>query len=248
MFRSDCSSKLSNMKKKKKKKRDSLRSVYLSNKPLVAVKEVGIPFDYCDIVTSTTHKSLRGPGGGIIFYRRGTKPRKQRMVLNRGDDSTYDFEEKTNFALYPSLQGGPHNNHIAALAIALKQVKTPEYKVYMQQVKENANALASALLNRKCRLGTDETDNHLLLWVLTTLRLIGTPAMASRGYSEDDFETIADSLFRAALLTCTVQREHAKSLEDFLRSLQNNKDIIELRDGVETCASRVCNARIQYLI
>lgn len=132
------------------------------------------PFDYCDIVTSTTHKSLRGPRGGIIFYRKGLKPRKRGMLLSQGDESDqYEFEEKINFAVFPSLQGGPHNNHIAALAIALKQVATPEYKAYMQQVKKNTQALASALLRRKCRLVTGGTDNHLILWDLRPLGLTG---------------------------------------------------------------------------
>ncbi|XP_045803313.1 serine hydroxymethyltransferase 7 isoform X1 [Trifolium pratense] len=236
---------------------------------LVAAKEVASPFEYCDIVTSTTHKSLRGPRGGIIFYRKGPKPRRQGFVLNHGDDSTYDFEEKINFALYPSLQGGPHNNHIAALAIALKQVSTPEYKAYMQQVKRNAQALAIALLRRKCRLVTDGTDNHLLLWDITALGLIdrnyekvceachitlnkcaiygsissggvriGTPAMTSRGCVEDDFEAIADFLFRAAQITSIIQREHGKSCKDFLKGLQNNKDIFDLRNRVETFGSQ----------
>ncbi|KAJ6405240.1 hypothetical protein OIU84_013250 [Salix udensis] len=141
---------------------------------LVAAKECLCPFDYCDIVTSTTHKSLRGPRGGIIFYRKGPKLRKQGMVLGHSDGSShYDFEEKINFAVHPSTQGGPHNNHIAALAIALKQVATPEYKAYMQLVRKNAQALASALLRRKCRLVTGGTDNHLLLWDLTTWGLTG---------------------------------------------------------------------------
>lgn len=141
---------------------------------LVAAKECLNPFDYCDIVTSTTHKSLRGPRGGIIFYRKGTKPRKRGIHLGQGDESDqYDFEEKINFAVFPSLQGGPHNNHIAALAIAFKQVTTPEYKAYMQQVKKNAQALAAALLRRKCRLVTGGTDNHLLLWDLRPLGLTG---------------------------------------------------------------------------
>ncbi|XVE60409.1 hypothetical protein DITRI_Ditri05aG0126200 [Diplodiscus trichospermus] len=141
---------------------------------LVAAKECANPFDYCDIVTSTTHKSLRGPRGGIIFYRRGAKSREKDMCLSNGYFSEqHDFEEKINFAVYASLQGGPHNNHIAALAIALKQVATPEYKAYMQQVKKNAQALASALLRRKCKLVTGGTDNHLLLWDLTTLGLTG---------------------------------------------------------------------------
>jgi glycine hydroxymethyltransferase len=141
---------------------------------LVAAKECASPFDYCDIVTSTTHKSLRGPRGGIIFYRKGPKARRQGVHHGHGDGSSnYDFEERINFAVFPSLQGGPHNNHIAALAIALKQAATPEYKAYMQQVKKNAQALASALLRRKCRLVTGGTDNHLVLWDLTALGLTG---------------------------------------------------------------------------
>lgn len=239
---------------------------------LVAAKECVSPFDYCDVVTSTTHKSLRGPRGGIIFYRKGTKLRKQGMHPNSGDDSNHgDFEERINFAVFPSLQGGPHNNHIAALAIALKQVATPEYKAYMQQVKKNAQALASALLRKNCRLVTGGTDNHLLLWDLTTLGLIGknyekvcetchitlnksaifdenggispggvrigSPAMTSRGCLEADFETIADFLYRAAQITSLVQREHGKCQKDFLKGLQNNKDIVDLRNRVEMFAS-----------
>lgn len=141
---------------------------------LILIQECLNPFVYCDIVTSTTHKSLRGPRGGIIFYRKGTKPRKRGIHLGQGDESDqYDFEEKINFAVFPSLQGGPHNNHIAALAIAFKQVATPEYKAYMQQVKKNARYLAAALLRRKCRLVTGGTDNHLLLWDLRPLGLTG---------------------------------------------------------------------------
>ncbi|KAK4802954.1 hypothetical protein SAY86_001157 [Trapa natans] len=141
---------------------------------LVAAKECASPFDYCDIVTSTTHKSLRGPRGGIIFYRKGSKLKKQCSHPSQADGSThYDFEEKINFAVFPSTQGGPHNNHIAALAIALKQVATLEYKAYIQQVKKNAQALASALLRRNCRLVTGGTDNHLLLWDVMTFKITG---------------------------------------------------------------------------
>ncbi|EOX98086.1 Serine hydroxymethyltransferase 6 isoform 1 [Theobroma cacao] len=240
---------------------------------LIAAKESANPFDYCDIVTSTTHKSLRGPRGGIIFYRKGTKPRKGGMLLSQGDDNDqYDFEEKINFAVFPSLQGGPHNNHIAALAIALKQVATPEYKAYMHQVKKNAQALASALSRRKCRLVTGGTDNHLLLWDLRPFGLtgkiyekvcemchitlnkiaifgdngaitpggvrIGTPAMTSRGCLESDFETIADFLLRAAHIASMMQRDHGKLQKASLKSLHNNKDLLELRTQVETFASQ----------
>ncbi|KAL6517730.1 Serine hydroxymethyltransferase 6 [Orobanche minor] len=141
---------------------------------LIAAKECASPFEYCDIVTSTTHKSLRGPRGGIIFYRRGQKLKKRGMLLSQGDCSDrYDFEDKINFAVFPALQGGPHNNHIAALAIALKQVATPEFKTYMQQVKKNALALASALLKRNCKLVTGGTENHMLLWDLRNFGLTG---------------------------------------------------------------------------
>ncbi|XVE93244.1 hypothetical protein REPUB_Repub01dG0173700 [Reevesia pubescens] len=240
---------------------------------LIAAKESANPFDYCDIVTSTTHKSLRGPRGGIIFYRKGKKPRKGGMLLSQGDDNDqYDFEEKINFAVFPSLQGGPHNNHIAALAIALKQVATPEYKAYMHQVKKNAQALAAALLKRKCRLITGGTDNHLLLWDLRPFGLtgkiyekicemchitlnkiaifgdngaitpggvrIGTPAMTSRGCLESDFETIADFLLRAAHIASMMQRDHGKLQKVSVKSLHNNKDILELRTQVEAFASQ----------
>lgn len=144
------------------------------------MQECRSPFEYCDVVTSTTHKSLRGPRGGIIFFRKGKILNKRGKSLCQADESNqYDFEDRINFAVFPSMQGGPHNNHIAALAIALKQVATPEYKAYIQQVKKNAQALASALLRRKCRLVTGGTDNHLLLWDLRTFGLTGKQSLWS---------------------------------------------------------------------
>lgn len=79
--------------------------------------------------------------------------------------------KRRNFAVCSALQGGPHSNHIAALVVALKHVATPECTVYMQQVKKNAQALASALLKRNCKLVTGGTDNHMLFWDLRNLGL-----------------------------------------------------------------------------
>ncbi|NP_001130435.1 serine hydroxymethyltransferase [Zea mays] len=239
---------------------------------LVAAKECRSPFDYCDVVTSTTHKNLRGPRGGIIFFRKGKNLRKRAGSFSQGDENEYDFEDRINFGVFPSMQGGPHNNHIAGLAITLKQVATSEYKAYIQQVKKNAQALASALIRRKCRLVTGGTDNHLVLWDLRTLGLtgkifekvceachisvnktpiygdngsispggvrIGTPAMTTRGCLEEDFEVIADFLIRATQIANNVLKEHGKVQKEFLRGLQNNNDVIELRNQVEAFASQ----------
>ncbi|CAM6129487.1 unnamed protein product [Calypogeia fissa] len=233
---------------------------------LIAAQEAANPFDYCDVVTTTTHKSLRGPRGGMIFYRKGL-----RVKRSSGPDTLFDFEDRINFAVHPSLQGGPHNNHIAALAVALKQVATPEYKQYIQQVKSNAQALAKALIKRGCVLVTGGTDNHLFLWDLRNRGLtgnrlekvceichmtlnknavfgdstalgvggvrIGTPAMTSRGCIEEDFEVIADFLMEAVQITESIQTEHGKLQKDFVKGLQNNKDILELRNKVEKFAS-----------
>lgn len=141
-------------------------------------QECRSPFHYCDIVTSTTHKTLRGPRSGMIFYRKGPKHvysmgAAMGIASSAEQELTYDFEEKINFAVFPSMQGGPHNSHVAALAVALKQASEPAFKAYIQQVKKNASALASALMKRGCRLVTNGTDNHLLLWDLRPLGLNG---------------------------------------------------------------------------
>ncbi|KAJ3675205.1 hypothetical protein LUZ60_004247 [Juncus effusus] len=250
---------------------------------IIAAKECTSPFECCDIVTSTTHKSLRGPRGGIIFFRKGPKrPIKTTsngfslLSPNQTEPSTtnnnYDFEERINFAVFPSLQGGPHNNHIAALAIALKQVATSEYKMYIVQVKRNAQALASALIRRNCQLVTGGTDNHLVLWDLRNFRLtgknfekvceachisvnktpifgdngaicpagirIGTPAMTTRGCLEGDFEKIAEFLLMAVQITSNIQKERGKLQKDFLKGLEQNRDIMMLRNSVENWASQ----------
>ena len=109
---------------------------------LVATGEVANPFEYCDIVTTTTHKSLRGPRAGMIFYRKD----------ERG------FEKKINDAVFPGLQGGPHDHQIAAIATQLREVATPEFKQYCKQIKANAKALAKALMDKGYKICTDGTD------------------------------------------------------------------------------------------
>lgn len=139
---------------------------------LVATGVSDSPFPYADIVTTTTHKSLRGPRAGMIFFRRGPKP----VVPGKEGENpgTYDYEERINFAVFPSLQGGPHNHQIGALAVALKHVATDEFKLYAQQVKKNCEALAKALMGYGHKLVTDGTDNHLVLWDVRPHDLTGS--------------------------------------------------------------------------
>jgi glycine hydroxymethyltransferase len=122
---------------------------------LVAGREAANPFDYCDIVTTTTHKTLRGPRAGLIFFQRAPKGEKNS-----------DLEDKINFAVFPSNQGGPHNNTIAGIAVALKQAASPEFKQYAAQVRKNAVTVAETLKSHGYKLVTDGTVNHLVLWDL----------------------------------------------------------------------------------
>ncbi|KAK9797433.1 hypothetical protein WJX73_003651 [Symbiochloris irregularis] len=140
---------------------------------LVAAEEAAQPFEYCDIVTTTTHKSLRGPRAGMIFFRRGPKPADKRKK-GEPDNAEYNFEEPVNSAVFPSLQGGPHNHQIAALAVALKYATTPAFKQYQQQVRANSRALAARLVKHGYKLVTDGTDNHLVLWDLRKEGITGS--------------------------------------------------------------------------
>jgi len=114
---------------------------------IIACGMMNSPFEYCDIVTSTTHKSLRGPRSGIIF-------------------SKAKFAQDIQFAVFPMLQGGPHNHQIAALACQLKEVVSPEFHEYTRQVVRNSQALAKALADKGQTILTGGTVNHIVMWDL----------------------------------------------------------------------------------
>ena len=105
---------------------------------LVATGEHPSPFEHAHVVTSTTHKSLAGPRSGIIFYQ-------------------LQFKDQIDMAVFPGLQGGPHNHQIAGLATQLKEVAKPSFKEYSIQVKKNAAALAEGLMKRGHKTATDGT-------------------------------------------------------------------------------------------
>jgi glycine hydroxymethyltransferase len=235
---------------------------------LVAGQVASSPFPHADVVTSTTHKTLRGPRSGMIFARR-------------------ELMDGINSAVFPSLQGGPHNHQIAALAVALHEASQPSFATYAKQVIANAQALANGLQLRGHTLSTGGTDNHLLLWnvrdawgltgskVERVLELasittnknsipgdtsalnpggvrLGTPALTTRGLNEKDFDDVAGFLdrgFRIAVRAQQIAELEAEEngskkvfLKDFLGVLDKNEEVrrsIEmLRTEVEVFADR----------
>jgi len=222
---------------------------------LVATGEAASPFEYCDVVTTTTHKSLRGPRAGLIFFRKD----------ERG------FEPRINQAVFPALQGGPHEHQIAGVATQLKEVMTPEFKIYSAQVKKNAAALGAKLVSLGYSLATGGTDNHLVLWdlkpqgitgskfekvcdaVCITLNKncvpgdksavtpggvrIGTPALTTRKMVEADFEQIAVFLDKALKIALALQVKSGPKLKDFVALLEGNTDIEALKTEVNKFAT-----------
>ncbi|KAK4987199.1 Serine hydroxymethyltransferase, cytosolic [Elasticomyces elasticus] len=138
---------------------------------LIAARVNDSPFPHADIVTTTTHKSLRGPRGAMIFFRKGV--RKTEMKAGKELQTMYDLEGPINFSVFPGHQGGPHNHTITALAVALKQAQTPEFVQYQEQVIKNAKTLEHEFKNRGYKLVTDGTDNHMVLLDLKPLSLDG---------------------------------------------------------------------------
>ena len=167
------------------------------------------PVPYADVVTTTTHKTLRGPRGGLILCRDA------------------EFSKQFNKAIFPGIQGGPLMHVVAAKAVAFKEALSDEFKVYQQQVLDNAKALADELVKKGFRIVSGGTDNHLMLvdlrsknitgkeaqflldeigitanrntipfeplspFVTSGIRL-GTPALTTRGLKEEDIREVAD--------------------------------------------------------
>lgn len=113
------------------------------------------PVPYAHIVTTTTHKTLRGPRGGMI------------MVTQKGLDKDPELAKKIDRAIFPGLQGGPHDHTTAAIAVALQESSKPEFKDYCKQIVKNSRALAKSLMDNGIKLVTDGTDNHMMLLDLT---------------------------------------------------------------------------------
>lgn len=199
------------------------------------------PFPYADVVTTTTHKTLRGPRGGVIL-------------------SNNEINEKFNFnkAIFPGTQGGPLEHVIAGKAVAFKEALDPSFKEYQTQIVKNCKALAETLRNKGFNMVTGGTDNHLLLLDLTNFGItgkelqarcdnvyitlnknaipndprspfvtsgvrIGTAAITSRGMKEEDMEIIADLIYQ----TVTDYENNIDNIREKVVTLCNKYPIYE---------------------
>jgi len=218
---------------------------------LIASNLLTSPFEYCDVVTTTTHKTLRGPRAALIFYKK-------------------EYKQQIDFAVFPSSQGGPHNNTISAVATALKQVNTLEFKEYSKQVVINAKLLASKLIELNFDIITNGTDNHIVLVNLKNKGLtgskfesiaelcnvsvnkntistdksalspsgirLGASAMTSRGFFEIDIVFTANILNEICNLAIKIQ-----STSGSLKLIDFNSEIEKYKLNIQQIKDRVSN-------
>merc|ERR1719379_534807 len=193
------------------------------------------------------------------------------MIFYKYSEQIPDIKDRIDMAVFPALQGGPHNHQIGALAVQFKEVATPMFKEYSAQIIANAKALAKRLMEKGHKLATNGTDNHLVLLDVRPHKLtgskvekvcelaeisvnrnavhgdvsalspggvrIGTPAMTTRGCTEQDMATIAEFIDRCIQICLKIQKEKGKKLKDFEKGLADNADIAALKEEVEKWAS-----------
>ena len=220
---------------------------------LVATQELSNPFEFCDVVTTTTHKTLRGPRAGLIFFKK-------------------EFESRINESVFPGVQGGPHQNAIGAVATQMLEVQSQEFKEYIQQVKKNAKVLAEELINLGYKISTNGTENHIVLCYtkdkgVTGSKIekiceyvdisinknsvfgdtsplspggirLGTAALTTRGFKENDFIVVAKLLHRLINLAIKIQEEHGKPLKKFEAALSEYEELNDIRKEVNEFAGK----------
>jgi len=219
------------------------------------------PVPYAHIVTMTTHKTLRGPRGGII------------ITTQKGLDKDPQLGDKVDKAIFPGLQGGPHDHQTAAIAVTLGEALKPEFKMYARQIVINAKALAAALMQKGVKLVSDGTDNHMLLIDLTyggkgrgvflqealdeaniTLNKntipadpsspfypsgvrLGTPAITTRGMKEHEMQIIAgwiaEVIHEIKQYNLPEDKTKIKTyLEQFRTEIKTNATVLRIRNEV----------------
>lgn len=222
------------------------------------------PVPYAHIVTTTTHKTLRGPRGGMI------------MVTKKGLAKDPDLANKIDRAIFPNLQGGPHNHTTAAIAVALREAATPKFRAYGKQIVKNAKALGKALVGEGVELVSGGTDNHMLLVKcgvgrgaiveialdaigLTTNKntipdepsspfypsgiRIGTPSITTRNMKEREMNMIAKWIAAVMHITKNVDLPAEKGarkafLAQFKKKMLKDPKLAELHSEVRTLCKK----------
>lgn len=232
---------------------------------LVATELLSNPFDYCDIVTTTTHKTLGGPRSAMIFSNILKYP---------------DIHIKIDEAVFPALQGGPHNHQIAGVAAQLYYAKTNSFKNYMKSVVDNARILAEELSKYECfEVMTGGTDNHTVLVKITNgvsgskmeyvselvdisinkntvygdinpmnpsgIRL-GTSAMTTRGFTKDDFIKVAKYLKEVNDICVEMQNNYGKKLVNFKNGINKYLENSNDKNEFTNLREKVNNLAINY--
>lgn len=214
---------------------------------LVASQLIRNPFELSDVVTTTTHKSLRGPRAALLFYRK-------------------EIEKQMNFAVFPQCQGGPHNHAIAAISVQLKEVMSEGFKIYSKQIILNTQTMVNELNKKGYKMATGGSDTHLILWDLRPNKLSGSkfealcdaahitlnknsvhgdksafspggvrcglPALTSRGFEEKDIVNVCDFLHRAVQISLKIQKASGNKLIDFKNALKGNSEVQKLAKEV----------------
>jgi glycine hydroxymethyltransferase len=201
---------------------------------LIAAKLLADPVPHCHIVTTTTHKTLRGPRGGLIVMGKDfenpwgyTTPKGEVKMMSAMLDT----------AVFPGVQGGPLEHVIAAKAVAFFEILQPEYKVYAQQVKDNAQAMAKAFTNKGYNIVSGGTDNHLMLIDLRNKNISGKKSENALVKADitinknmvpfDDkspFITSGIRIGTAAITSRGMKENHMNQIVDWIDSILMNAD------------------------
>ena len=218
---------------------------------MIAAGLANDPFEVADVVSTTSDKNLRGPKAAMIF-------------------SKTHISDAVDFSVFPMHQGGPHNHTIAALATQLLHANSPEFKEYIQNVKDNAQVLAKHLMDKGYKLITDGTSNHLILMScadkgitgskiekacdLAGITLnkntiigdksamtpggvrMGTPAVTTRGYQEQDMAEVARYLHEIFQLSLDLQAKSGKKMVNFQEELKQSPQLAQIRQEVNNFA------------
>lgn len=203
---------------------------------LIAGGEYPNPVPFCDFVTTTTHKTLRGPRGGVILCR----------------DNTH--EKALNSSIFPSLQGGPLMHVIAAKAVAFKEALQPEFKQYAKQVKINAAAMAEELVKRGLRIVSGRTESHVFLVDLQPMKITGKAAEAALGKAhitvnknaipndpEKPFVTSGIRIGSAAMTTRGFNEADARVLANLVADVLSNPEDEANLAKVRKQVTALCN-------